>query len=297
MDNKHANILKNLRIKTTIDDAELQQYRHHPSIIDLNLTDKEFKQYFGVITRMVKEQSTAPQENPNNEVLFYTKLIRDQRGKLKVISVPTEKIYDLMLIRLHYLIRDFPDRQLNILLNAASIGKVVDVSKKKLLLYYINDVLGNISKASGAYVYGNVGIGKTYTAIGLANELAKREFNVAFVNCADIAYKLKRGFDKDNDVNDELVNKMKEADALFLDDIGAEDEKVWFYNNYLMIILNYRMDRKKLTFFTSNLSIDAFSQRLSNLMHKSFNADRLIERIRALTKNQQFEITGNNQRY
>jgi DNA replication protein DnaC len=64
-----------------------------------------------------------------------------------------------------------------------------------------------------------------------------------------------------------------------------------------MIILNYRMDRKKLTLFTSNLSIEAFSQKLSHLMHKSFNADRLVERIRALTKNQQFEIIGNNRRY
>jgi primosomal protein DnaI len=102
----------------------------------------------------------------------------------------------------------------------------VDVSKKKLLRYYIHEILANPSEANGAYIYGNVGIGKTYTAIGLANELAKREFNVAFVNCADIAYKLKQGFDKESHINDELVHKMKEADALFLDDIGAEDEKV-----------------------------------------------------------------------
>jgi DNA replication protein DnaC len=49
---------------------------------------------------------------------------------------------------------------------------------------------------------------------------------VAFVNCADIAYKLKLGFDQPNSVNDEFVSKMKSADVLFLDDIGAEDEKI-----------------------------------------------------------------------
>jgi primosomal protein DnaI len=90
---------------------------------------------------------------------------------------------------------------------------------------------------------------------------------------------------------------MKESDVLFLDDIGAEDEKIWFYNNYLLITLNYRMDRNKLTFFTSNLNIESFYKKLSNLMHKSFNAERLIERIKALTHNQEIEITGSNQRY
>jgi primosomal protein DnaI len=93
------------------------------------------------------------------------------------------------------------------------------------------------------------------------------------------------------------VNKMKNVDVLFLDDLGAEDEKIWFYNNYLLIILNHRMDHNKLTFFTSNLSIDSFYKKLSNLMHKSFNAERLVERIRALTQNKQMQIIGNNFRY
>jgi hypothetical protein len=57
------------------------------------------------------------------------------------------------------------------------------------------------------------------------------------------------------------------------------------------------MDRKKLTFFTSNLSIEEFNRKLSNLMHKSFNAKRFVERIRALTKNKEMQIIGNNQRY
>jgi hypothetical protein len=57
------------------------------------------------------------------------------------------------------------------------------------------------------------------------------------------------------------------------------------------------MDHNKMTFFTSNLSIDAFNKKLSNLMHKSFNAERLVERIKALTKNKEMKIIGNNRRY
>ncbi|MDR1235234.1 MAG: ATP-binding protein [Mycoplasmataceae bacterium] len=295
MDIKHLDILKDMKSKGVAPPNELEQYRNHPLVAGLNLTDKEFKQYLGVILRMIKEQ-TDIENNPANNTYFYTRLVRNPKDKLEVVSVPNEKTYQLMNIKSHYLIRDFPERLLNTLLNPESIGKSIDVTKKRVIRYYL-DVLKNPEQSKGAYVYGNVGIGKTYTSIALANEFAKRDYQVAFVNCADIAYKLKLGFEQPNSVNNDLVNKMKEANVLFLDDIGAEDEKVWFYNNYLMIILNYRMDHNKLTFFTSNLSIDTFSTKLSNLMHKSFNAERLVERIRALTKNQQFEIIGNNRRY
>jgi primosomal protein DnaI len=109
-------------------------------------------------------------------------------------------------------------------MNHESIGKI-SVSKKNVLDEY-RKILNNPNKARGIYVYGKVGVGKTYTSIALANEFAKRNFNVAFVNCAEIGYKLKLGFDLPNSVNDEIVDKMKESDVLFLDDIGAEDEKI-----------------------------------------------------------------------
>jgi DNA replication protein DnaC len=294
VDRKHLDILQDMK-NTNSNPKELDKYRLHPLVKDLNLTEKEFKQYLGVIVHMVAEREEKP-ETEQEPFFYYTQLIRNAKGRLEVISVPNEKTYGLLKIKKNYLIRNFPDSRLNVFLNIESIGKEIDVTKEAVLRYY-RKVLNHPENAYGVFVYGNVGIGKTYTTIALANEFAKRDKLVAFVNCADIGYKLKQGFDLPNSVNDEIVNKMKEADVLFLDDIGAEDEKIWFYNNYLLIILNYRMDHNKLTFFTSNLSIDALNKKFSNLMHKSFNAERLIERIRALTKNQQMQIIGNNRRY
>jgi hypothetical protein len=58
------------------------------------------------------------------------------------------------------------------------------------------------------------------------------------------------------------------------------------------------MERNKLTFFTSNLSITSFHKKLSNLtMFKSFDSERFMERIKALTKNKEMKIIGNNRRY
>ncbi|MDR0674730.1 MAG: ATP-binding protein [Mycoplasmataceae bacterium] len=295
MDRKHLHILNDMKNDHKVVEQELDKYRHHPIIKDLSLSDQEFKQYLGVIVHMIKEREDVF-NNQQEPYFYYTQLIRNTKGKLEVISVPNDKTYALLQIKNHYWIRHFPNSKLKILLNIESIGKKVDESKKAVLRYY-HQVLEQPKQAHGVFVYGSVGIGKTYTAIALANEFAMREKSVAFVNCAEIAYKLKQGFDQPNSVNDEIVNKMKNVDVLFLDDLGAEDEKIWFYNNYLLIILNHRMDHNKLTFFTSNLSIDSFYKKLSNLMHKSFNAERLVERIRALTQNKQMQIIGNNFRY
>jgi hypothetical protein len=57
------------------------------------------------------------------------------------------------------------------------------------------------------------------------------------------------------------------------------------------------MQNHKGTFFTSNLDMMKFGQKLSAIVHKSINADRLMERIKALTKNTDFQIRGTNKRY
>jgi hypothetical protein len=81
--------------KTNQDDNEiiLNKYRHHPLIKDLNLTDKELKEYLGVIAHIIKKKESYETSNHNN-AFFYTQLIRNIHGKLEVISVPNEKTYE-----------------------------------------------------------------------------------------------------------------------------------------------------------------------------------------------------------
>lgn len=153
-------------------------------------------------------------------------------------------------------------------------------------------------KSHGIYVYGTMGIGKTFTSIAFANELANKNNTVVFIFVPEMVLKLKEGFKVDSGTdNFDFVNKMRNADYLFLDDLGAEETSLWFYSEYLLVILNHRMQHNKPTFFNSNLSIDKFAEKLNKLMHWSLNAQRLIERIRALTKNESYEIRGTNKRY
>jgi DNA replication protein DnaC len=220
VNSKHLEELKVIRFENK-QNCEINKYKTHSCVSSLNLSDQEFKRYLGVIVHMVKEREL----NQDDSLFYFTQLVRNEKGELQTVSMPNEKNCDLLQIKNHYLIHHFPNNLLKVLLNPKSIGSKVDVNKQKILKYYLS-VIENPTSAAGLYVYGDVGVGKTYTAIALANELAKLENSIAFVNCADIAYKLKQGFGNEENTNDELVTKMRHADVLFVDDIGAEDEKV-----------------------------------------------------------------------
>ena len=77
----------------------------------------------------------------------------------------------------------------------------------------------------------------------------------------------------------------KKADLLLLDDIGAENISSWSRDEILGPIIQYRMDEKLPTFFTSNLSIEELEVHLSESKDKidKIKAKRIIERIKFIT--------------
>lgn len=265
---------------------EFKKYRNSEIIKRLNLTDAEFRKYIYVIKQMVES---------NNINGYFPELVRIN-GKLEVKTTIKENIARRLRVRSNYLIKTFPDENLDITLSKEYFNKV-DPTKAKVLNWYKQYLIDN-DNSHGIYIYGQMGIGKTFTSIAFANELANKNNTIAFIFVPEMVLKLKEGFKTNSDVdNFEFINKMREADYLFLDDLGAEETSLWFYNEYLLIILNHRMQYNKPTFFNSNLSIDEFEKKLVVLMHKSLNAHRLIERIRTLTKNESYEIKGINKRY
>ena len=92
------------------------------------------------------------------------------------------------------------------------------------------------------------------------------------------------------------MNDLKNADILLLDDIGAESVSEWSRDEILGTILQYRMDAKKTTFFTSNLTIEELEQHLSITKNgvNIVKAKRIIERIKQLTED--IELISKNRR-
>ena len=137
-------------------------------------------------------------------------------------------------------------------------------------------------KCKGLYLNGNFGCGKTYLVAACFNELAKKGKKVAVVYYPEFLRELKENFD-DFSYN---FNKVKKADLLLLDDIGAETVTNWNRDEILGTILQYRMQEGLPTFFTSNLTIKELEVHLTgNDSEGKIKARRIIERIKYLTDN------------
>lgn len=190
-----------------------------------------------------------------------------------------------------YVYADIAENYLDIDLN-----NVEYTEDQKILYAYMLSILHGKSN-KGLYIYGDMGIGKTYLTIALANSLVKQDKKVAFVKVSDFFNVMKSYFGNNSNMIDITINKLKKADYLFFDDIGSESVSEFIRDDILLRILDYRLENKLVTIFTSNLSKDELLKHYqydrkekSNLM----KSKRLLERIDILTDD--YVLSGKNLR-
>ena len=137
----------------------------------------------------------------------------------------------------------------------------------------------------GIYFYGGFGVGKTYLAACLSNELAKRGNTVSFLNSSEFCNEMRLNWNN-SDFLQQTISSLKYDDVLVVDDIGAEVVTNWIRDELLFPILDGRMGNNKLTIFTSNYNYDEL---LKHFMYNNkgekdeINSMRLMERISTLT--------------
>ena len=138
----------------------------------------------------------------------------------------------------------------------------------------------------GLFLSGSFGCGKTYLISAMINELAKDNIKSAIVYWPEFLRDLKTSFQTDFK---EKVESIKKVPILLIDDIGAETTTVWSRDEILGPILQYRMDEKLPTFFTSNLDLNGLEQHFSFSKDQIENvkARRIMERIKQLTEYQE----------
>ena len=137
----------------------------------------------------------------------------------------------------------------------------------------------------GLYLNGSFGCGKTYLVAALFNELAKLGYQSVITYFPEFLRSLKANFDN-SDVYNYQFDRVKYAELLLIDDIGAENLSEWARDEVLQTILQYRMEEKLPTFFTSNLTLDELENHLSitKSSDNKVKAGRIIQRIKFLTK-------------
>ncbi len=154
---------------------------------------------------------------------------------------------------------------------------------KKIKAFY--DSYRKNSECKGIYLNGNFGSGKSYLIASLFNELAKLNKESAIIYFPEFLRSLKENFNNNNSESKDLFNQIKEVPLLLIDDIGAEKLTDWSRDEILGSILQYRMDYKLPTFFTSNLTIEELENHLQITKSSldKIKARRIIERIKFLT--------------
>ena len=142
----------------------------------------------------------------------------------------------------------------------------------------------------GLYLCGNFGSGKTYLIAATFNELAKDGVKSAIVFWPEFLNSLKASFN--SDIKSEFKNKynyVKKVPLLLIDDLGAESVTPWARDEILCPLLQYRMDEKLPTFFTSNLNLETLENHLAitSKGDEIIKAGRIISRIKQLTEYQE----------
>ncbi len=150
-------------------------------------------------------------------------------------------------------------------------------------------------KQKGLYLYGSFGSGKTYMISALLNELSKLNYSVVIVYYPELIRSIKESFSSGEDFY-ERMNTIKTCNLLLLDDIGAESVTAWNRDEILGTILQYRMDNKMPTFFTSNLNLEELENHLiiKDTAEERIKARRIMERIKQLSE--YLELLGENRR-
>lgn len=195
--------------------------------------------------------------------------------------------------------KDFDLKAQQKLENGSKTARMADIDitdkKRVKVIKWIKkfyDDFGRKEKCKGLYLHGNFGCGKTYLLTALFNELSKKRITTEIVYFPELLREIKGNFD----IMEDRIDYLKNVDLLLIDDIGAEKVSEWGRDEILGTILQYRMDKEKSTFFTSNLTIEELEAHLSLSNGKDDNvkARRIIERIKQLTED--MELISENRR-
>lgn len=122
---------------------------------------------------------------------------------------------------------------------------------------------------SNLFFYGATGLGKTFLSHCIARELIERTHSVIYYSAFDLFERAaKNAFGRGRD-GEEEPDYIYDCDLLIIDDLGTELTNA-FVSSQLFLILNQRIQAKKSTLISTNLSLPAFAETYS---------ERVISRI------------------
>jgi len=129
---------------------------------------------------------------------------------------------------------------------------------KKAAANYVSNFPTMKEYGKGLYLFSEIkGSGKTRLISSVANALVKiYGVELAFLKADDLLTQIKKTFNgPSNTSEDEIVKIFRRVDVLVIDDIAVEKPSD-FAERIFFNVLDYRLEHKKVTLFTSNKTID-----------------------------------------
>ena len=119
-------------------------------------------------------------------------------------------------------------------------GNSADVRGRETLQHALNSAQNFADDPSGWLVFvGSTGCGKTHLAVAVANRCLERGHPVFFTFVPDLLDHLRYTFSPESRVTyDEMLERIKRAPLLILDDLGAESSTPWAQEKLYQIIVH-----------------------------------------------------------
>ena len=129
----------------------------------------------------------------------------------------------------------------------------------------------------GLLIYGPPGTGKTFLTSCIANNLLEQLVPVIIISSIGMLNRIKETYTKGGaEAELEIINNLKDADLLIIDDLGAENDTDWAKEKIYEIIDSRYRDKKPLI-VTTNLTREGLKTKLTGDDGVARTYDRIME--------------------
>lgn len=175
---------------------------------------------------------------------------------------------------------------------------IADIAKKAAINFVENyEVMKEHGK--GLYLYSQIkGSGKTRLASSIANALVKLYgANIAFIKSADLISQIKKTFGSKEKNATDVVESFRKVELLVVDDLALKGATE-FEEGILYDVMDYRLEHKKSTIFTSNVTIQDLeniypggrvNKRINKMAVEIYMPEESVRDQEAEQENAQFE--------